>query len=130
MDSEGVFCPECGADEAGYFCRNCGTLIRGEEMVLCPRCRQIVPHGEFCNQCGQKLGVMALDLHQLALAGDDFWVSDGVLELPEETDTGLLEPDDSVVLAEAELPDWLKELPTESVAAETKPHVYPSLRPI
>jgi len=130
MDAEGAFCPECGADEAGYFCRNCGTLIRGEEMVLCPRCRQVVPHGEFCNQCGQRLGAIALDLHQLALAGDDFWLSDGALELPDETETGLLEPDDSIVLAEAELPDWLKQLPTEPVTAETKPHVYPSLRPI
>jgi hypothetical protein len=77
------------------------------------------------------LGAIALDLHQLALAGDVFWISDGAVELPEETEeTGLLEPDDSVVLVEAELPDWLKKLPTEPVAAETKPHVYPSLRPI
>jgi hypothetical protein len=73
---------------------------------------------------------MALDLHQLALAGDEFWVSDGALELPEETENGSLEPDESVVLAEAELPDWLKQLPTEPVAAETKPYVYPSLTPI
>lgn len=134
MNSEGSFCPECGVDESGYFCRNCGTLLHGEEMVLCPRCRQIVPHGEFCNQCGQSLGAIALDLQQLALAGADFWVSTAALEPPSEmqdsAESTLLEPDESVVLAEAELPIWLKELPTDSAPAETKAHIYPSLRPI
>ena len=128
------FCPECGVDESGYFCRNCGTLLRGEEMVLCPRCRQVVPHGEFCNQCGQSLDAIALDLQQLALAGNDFWVSAGDLEQPSELPDGmepaLLEPDESVVLAEAEVPDWLRELPNDSAPAEVKAHIYPSLRPI
>lgn len=130
MDSEGAFCPECGADETGYFCRNCGALLRGEGMVLCPRCRQIVPYGEFCNQCGQRLGAIALDLHQLAIAGDDFWVAEGALEPAEDTESGPLEPDESIVLAEAELPDWLRELPADPAPIETKPHVYPSLRPM
>ncbi len=130
MDSDGTFCPECGADEAGYFCRNCGSLLRGEGMVLCPRCRHIVPHGDFCNQCGQKLGAIALDLHQLAIAGNDFWVSASPLEPLEETESTALEPDQSVVLVEAELPDWLKELPDDPMPAEAKPHIYPSLRPI
>lgn len=134
MDSEGSFCPECGVDESGYFCRNCGTLLRGEEMVLCPRCRQIVPHGEFCNQCGQSLGAIALDLQQLALAGADFWVSTASFEppseAPDDVESTLLEPDESVVLAEAELPIWLKELPVDSAPAEPKAHIYPSLRPI
>lgn len=134
MDSEGSFCPECGMDESGYFCRNCGTLLRGEEMVLCPRCRQIVPHGEFCNQCGQSLGAIALDLQQLALAGADFWVSTASFEppseAPDDVESTLLEPDESVVLAEAELPIWLKELPVDSAPAESKAHIYPSLRPI
>ena len=131
---EGPFCPECGMDESGYFCRNCGTLLRGEEMVLCPRCRQVVPHGEFCNQCGQSLEAIALDLHQLALAGQDFWVEAGTLELPPEladgADPALLEPDESVELAEAEVPDWLRELPADSAPAEVKAHIYPSLKPI
>jgi hypothetical protein len=134
MDTGGSFCPECGMDESGYFCRNCGTLLRGEEMVLCPRCRQIVPHGEFCNQCGQSLGAIALDLQQLALAGADFWVSTAALEppseLPDAGESALLEPDESVVLAEAELPIWLKELPTDSAPEEAKAHIYPSLKPI
>ena len=134
LNPEGSFCPECGVDESGYFCRNCGTLLRGEEMVLCPRCRQVVPHGEFCNQCGQSLDAIALDLQQLALAGDGFWVSAGDLdqpsELPDDMEPALLEPDESVVLAEAEVPDWLRELPTDSAPAEVKAHIYPSLRPI
>jgi len=134
MNPEGSFCPECGVDESGYFCRNCGTLLRGEEMVLCPRCRQVVPHGEYCNQCGQALGAIALDLHQLALAGDDFWVAGGALEDPAELAEGvepaLPEEDELVALAEADLPDWLKELPTDSAPAEVKAHIYPSLTPI
>ena len=131
---EGHFCPECGMDESGYFCRNCGTLLRGEEMVLCPRCNNVVPNGDFCNQCGQSLEVIALDLHQLALAGRDFWVSAGTVAQPsaqpDGTEGAQLEPDESVVLAEAEVPDWLKELPTDSAPTEVKGHIYPSLRPI
>jgi hypothetical protein len=134
LNPEGRFCPECGMDESGYFCRNCGTLLRGEEMVLCPRCNKVVPHGDFCNQCGQSLEAIALDLQQLALAGQDFWVSAGTLEQlsvqPEGIELAQLEPDESVVLAEAEVPDWLKELPAESAPAEVKGHIYPSLRPI
>ncbi len=134
VNPEGSFCPECGVDESGYFCRNCGTLLRGEDMVLCPRCRQIVPHGEFCNQCGQSLGVVALDLHQLAIAGNDFWVSAGASEQSSELSDGLdlasVKEDEAVILAEAELPDWLKELPADSAPADVKAHIYPSLRPI
>ena len=134
LNQEGPFCPECGMDESGFFCRNCGTLLRGEEMVLCPRCRQIVPHGEFCNQCGQGLEAIALDLQQLALAGQDFWVSAGTFEqpsaLPDSLESVQPEPDESVILAEAEVPDWLKELPADSAPDEVKAHIYPSLRPI
>jgi len=61
---ESRFCPECGAEESGYFCRTCGTLLRGEEMVLCPRCHHVVPDGDFCNLCGQTLGGIALNLRQ------------------------------------------------------------------
>lgn len=133
-DPEGSFCPECGVDESGYFCRNCGTLLRGEEMVLCPRCRHIVPHGEFCNQCGQSLDAIALDLQQLAVAGQDFWVTAGSFEQPSELQDSMeptkLEPDEAVVLAEAEVPDWLKELPADAAPDEVKAHIYPSLRPI
>jgi hypothetical protein len=131
---EGTFCPECGAEEQGYFCRQCGALLRGEDMVLCPRCHQIVPDGEFCNQCGQTLTGIALHLRQLALAGDDFWVTAAppapseAAELAEEADQ--LEPDEEVMLEQADLPDWLQEIPTASAPDEVKERVYPSLQPI
>jgi hypothetical protein len=131
---EGRFCPECGADESGYFCRNCGTLLRGRDRVLCPRCRQVVPKGEFCNQCGQALGGIAPNLQQLALAGEDFWVSATgpalAASAPGNAELGLQVPDESMRLAEAELPDWLAELPAGSVPTEVKARVYPSLKPI
>ncbi len=133
-DPEIRFCPECGAVEGGFFCRNCGTLLRGDERVLCPRCHHIVPNGDFCNQCGQGLAGIALRLQQLALAGEDFWVTAAALapgrEPTESAEASLLAPDDSVELAEAELPDWLNDLPLESAPAEVKAHIYPSLRPI
>ena len=136
VTGEGPFCPECGAEEHGYFCRQCGALLRGEEMVLCPRCHQIVPDGEFCNQCGQALSGIALHLRQLALAGGDFWVtaSSAVATEPgedgPEPELDLLEPDEDMVLEEAELPDWLQQLPTASASDEVKERVYPSLQPI
>lgn len=133
MGLEARFCPECGAEEGGFFCRTCGALLRGEEMVLCPRCHQVVPDGEFCNQCGQNLGGIALNLRQLALAGDDFWVTTAPstpIPPPESAEQSLFEPDESVFLADAQLPDWLRELSTESVPPEVQAHVHPSLQPI
>jgi hypothetical protein len=134
MNGQGHFCPECGAEESGYFCRNCGALLRGEDLVLCPRCHQIVPGGEFCNQCGQTLSGIALNLRQLALAGDDFWVAATTSAPPSiaanDLESNLLAPDESVVLADAELPEWLQELPADSAPSEVQAHVYPSLRPI
>ena len=127
------FCPECGTEESGYFCRSCGTLLRGQDDVLCPRCHQVVPSGDFCNQCGQNLGGIALNLRQLALAGDDFWVTaaPAAPSPPSEGgDLGIWEPDPSVFLADAELPEWLHELPAESAPDAVKAHVYPSLRPM
>jgi len=133
MGSRSGFCPECGAEERGFFCRQCGTLLRGEEMVLCPRCHHVVPKGEFCNQCGQGLG-SALSLRQLALAGDEFWVtaaaSGPTAASPGRAELSSLQPDDSVALAEGEVPDWLQELPAKSAPAEVQAHIYPSLRPI
>jgi hypothetical protein len=123
------FCPECGAAEDGFFCRNCGTLLHGEDRVLCPRCHQVVPDGEHCNQCGQSLSGLALHLRQLALAGDDFWVTSDTPAPsagPEET---VFQPDDSVALAAPELPDWLQELSTKGLP-ETESHIYPALQPI
>ena len=134
MGSRSGFCPECGAEERGFFCRQCGTLLRGEEMVLCPRCHHVVPKGEFCNQCGQGLGSIALSLRQLALAGDEFWVAGGssvpAAASPGRVELSSLQPDDSVALAEGELPEWLQELPAKSAPAEVQAHIYPSLRPI
>jgi hypothetical protein len=136
VTGEGPFCPECGAEEHGYFCRQCGALLRGEDMVLCPRCHQIVPDGEFCNQCGQTLSGIALHLRQLALAGGDFWVTGGSavsadsVEQEQEPELELLEPDEDMLLEEADLPDWLQQLPAASAPDEVKERVYPSLQPI
>lgn len=133
MEPEGEFCPECGAEESGHFCRSCGTLLRGQDDVLCPRCHQVVPDGDFCNRCGQNLGGIALNLRQLALAGDDFWVTAASAspDAPfEEPEAGTWEPDESVTLAEADLPEWLQELPSEPAPPTEQARVYPSLTPI
>lgn len=131
-DIESRFCPECGAEEGGYFCRNCGALLRGEDMVLCPRCHHVVPEGEFCNLCGQSLGGIALNLRQLALAGGDFWVAamSPPRLAPESTDQEGLAPDGSVRIDAAHLPDWLKELSVEAAPPQVQAHTYPSLEPI
>jgi hypothetical protein len=137
MEDQSRYCPECGSQESGYFCRNCGALLTGEENVLCPRCHHIVPDGKFCNQCGQGLSGIGLRLRQLALAGDTFWVTSGgptpALPSPMPAETPLLEPDESVQLAQADLPDWLREIPILSSAAtpgRSEDHVYPALKPI
>lgn len=134
MGPEDQTCPECGAQETGYFCRTCGALLRGQDLVLCPRCHHVVPAGEFCNTCGQTVAGLALNLRQLAMAGDEFWVTGPVpaSEGPsqEDLDWGTLEPDDSVELADAELPEWLNELPAAAAPPEIKAHIYPSLVPI
>jgi len=123
-------CPECGTEESGYFCRNCGLLLRGEEMVLCPRCHQVVPDAEYCNQCGQSLSGLALQLQQLAKAGDAFWVTAEPGTLAAAAEPSLFPPDESVRLAEADLPDWLEELNAPLSPPEAQPRVYPALRPI
>jgi hypothetical protein len=134
MSSDDQVCPECGAEEAGYFCRNCGALVRGRDMVLCPRCHHVVPTGEFCNKCGQTTVGLALNLRQLAMAGEEFWVTSAASasggSAPDDLAWGTLEPDDSVDLAEADLPDWLDELPADAAPPDVKAHVYPSLVPI
>jgi hypothetical protein len=126
----GPFCPQCGSEEDGFFCRNCGTLLRGEDMVLCPRCHQVVPDSEYCNRCGQNLAGLALSLHQLATAGDSFWVTSEINAPPVPIKETVLEPDTSVRLAEPQLPDWLQELHTETAPAELGPRIYPALEPV
>jgi hypothetical protein len=109
-------------------------LLRGGEMLLCPRCNHIVPDGEFCNQCGQHLSSIALHLRQLVLAGDAFWVTSQASSFSAgpspSTEAGVLEADESVPLANAKVPDWLQELPTESVPTDVAERIYPTLRPI
>jgi hypothetical protein len=129
-NAEDRHCPECGYEEAGHFCRNCGTLLHGDGLVLCPRCRQVVPDGDFCNQCGQGLTGLALGLRQLALAGDAFWVAEDTAMLPSSVEPSLLPPDASVELADAQLPDWLQEVPPGLAPSEIQQHIYPALRPI
>ena len=137
MEDQIRYCPECGSQESGYFCRNCGALLTGEDNVLCPRCHHIVPDGKFCNQCGQGLSGIGLHLRQLALAGDTFWVAPGApataVPAPAPIETPVLEPDESIQLAQADLPDWLRDIPALSpVAAPARPeeHIYPALKPI
>ncbi len=130
-DSQNRFCPTCGAEESGYFCRVCGTLLRGKDRLLCPRCHQVVPGGLFCNQCGQSLGGIALELRQLAEAGDEFWVTSGAAKPPAKVEpASLFEPDTTVELDAARLPAWLQELNTKSAPSDVEERIYPSLRPI
>jgi RNA polymerase subunit RPABC4/transcription elongation factor Spt4 len=129
-DPDGEYCPQCGSEEAGFFCRQCGTLLRGEELVLCPRCHQVVPDGAYCNQCGQSLAGIALRLGQLALAGDAFWVTTEEAASAPTEEVRVFEPDETVRLAAAELPDWLQELPTETAPPDVEDRIYPSLMPI
>lgn len=125
------FCPECGCAEDGFFCRQCGALLRGGDMFLCPRCHQVVPGGEYCNRCGQSLRGLAVQLRQLALAGDVFWVTSEAAARPAAPEEMVLgSPDESVVLEAPELPDWLQELPPASAPGEAGPHIYPALKPI
>jgi hypothetical protein len=128
--AENGFCPECGAAEDGFFCRKCGALLHGEERVLCPRCHQVVPDGEYCNQCGQSLAGLALHLRQLALAGDEFWVTSEATTPSPVPQEMIFEPDETVVLAAPELPQWLQELPTQAAPREGDTRIYPALRPI
>jgi len=131
MESEKMYCLECGTEEDGYFCRNCGTLLRGEALVLCPRCHGVVPEGEYCNRCGQSLGAIALNLLQLSMAGDDFWVTTTASAPPaQEPDLGFLAPNESMVLEAGDLPEWLEELSVEKAPVEVKDRVYPALRPV
>jgi len=82
--------------------------VHGDDRVLCPRCHHIVPAGKFCNQCGQTVSGVGLNLRQLALAGDTFFLSStdafptvvGV-----EDESLLLQPDESVQLSQGDLPD-------------------------
>jgi hypothetical protein len=132
MSRENRFCSECGSEESGYFCRACGTLLRGEEMILCPRCHQIVPDGKFCNQCGQRLFGIALHLRQLAQAGDEFWMTSAT---PKATISETLAPepdlvafDESLIMSDTEVPDWLEELSSPLVRADSR--IHPMLKPI
>ncbi|HSJ59480.1 MAG TPA: zinc ribbon domain-containing protein [Anaerolineae bacterium] len=135
-----LICTECGAAETGFFCRQCGALLRGEELVLCPRCHRVVPSGDYCNQCGQSLTGIALNLRQLALAGDDFMITSATapaspaparVPVPSAPpNTFSFSPDESVKLEDPELPDWLEELPKTRAPREVRERIYPTLRPV
>ncbi len=126
--AENLFCPECGAEETGYFCRSCGTLVQGGDRMLCPRCHRVVPAADYCNECGQGLKNMALTLQQLALAGEDFWMAGGTV--PASAAAGTRAPDTAAALAAPEMPDWLRELPTDKAPVEVQERIYPALQPV
>jgi cytochrome c-type biogenesis protein CcmH/NrfG len=100
----------------------------------------VVPAGEYCNRCGQGLAGVALKLQQLALAGEDFMVtltppvapatSATPAPPPAAEELAPLVPDESVELEDAELPDWLEELPAAAAPAEVRERIYPALRPV
>ena len=129
-NNDNLVCPKCGAEEEGFFCRSCGALLHGEDQVLCPRCHQIVPAGEFCNRCGQSLGGIALSLRQLAMAGDAFWVTSEATTSLSSAESTIFAPDETITLAEPDLPDWLEELPTREAPPEVEERIYPALQPI
>ncbi len=137
METQARFCPECGSEESGFFCRSCGTLLSGEDQILCPRCHHIVPGAKFCNQCGQGLAGVALNLRQLSLAGDTFWVASGMpgggATEPSPADVEPFPPMDAAALSPAELPDWLAEMSPPAAAPALPPpesRLYPKLGPI
>lgn len=130
MTSATRTCPECGAQEDGFFCRSCGALVHGPDRVLCPRCHHVVPGGDFCNQCGQELTGIALRLDHLAQAGEAFWMTPNASELPASPESALLRPDDSVELTVTKLPGWIQELAPEPEANNTKERIHPSLQPL
>ncbi|MEJ2212236.1 MAG: hypothetical protein P8129_24870, partial [Anaerolineae bacterium] len=47
-----------------------------------------------------------------------------------EIDSDFFFEDESMELEEAELPDWLHELPVETAPAQVRERVYPALRPM
>lgn len=56
--AEGWACPNCGTQNTGNFCTECGTA-RPEEAAGCPNCGYVPADGvlpKFCPECGTKLG--------------------------------------------------------------------------
>jgi hypothetical protein len=90
----------------------------------------VVPASEYCGQCGQSLSGIALQLRQLAQAGDAFWVTSEVAEADHSAETSLPRREEPVRLAAADLPDWVHELSTDSARREDGERIYPALRPI
>jgi membrane protease subunit (stomatin/prohibitin family) len=48
-------CPECGADNAGKFCTNCGKPKPESDRWFCSECGT-ENHGKFCTNCGKPRG--------------------------------------------------------------------------
>jgi hypothetical protein len=99
-------------------------------MVLCLRCYQVVPDDAFCNQCGQNLGGTAVPLRQVAQVGDASGVTSGETEAPVSEESGQLQPDEPVELAEARPPDLVQEPAPQPAPPPVEAHIYPALRPL
>lgn len=51
--SAGWVCPQCGTENAGNFCMNCGTKKPDDGKWACPQCGT-ENTGNFCGNCGTK----------------------------------------------------------------------------
>ena len=51
--SIGWICPQCGTENTGNFCSNCGTKKPDDGKWICPQCGT-ENTGNFCGNCGTK----------------------------------------------------------------------------
>ena len=54
-----IVCLKCGTQlpANAKFCFSCGESITNAQMIICPKCGQTTPKGNFCLSCGASLTV-------------------------------------------------------------------------